>query len=195
MEIGRKKAGSGERRLMFWQAGREWNVYCDFSTETFPCRRGGRRNPTPQHRFVLRLPTDTVFGGRRFHFCSFFPFPNLHSVPMADNGKTLTLTDDNFEDEVLNADQPVLVDFWAEWCGPCRQIAPTIEQLAEDFDGRAKVGKLDVDENQRTAMKYNVRSIPTLLFIKDGKVAEQHVGAASKGDLAQKLESLAGQPA
>lgn len=114
---------------------------------------------------------------------------------MADNGKTVTLTDANFQEEVLNSDQPVLVDFWATWCGPCRQIAPIIEELADDFEGRAKVGKLDVDENQQTAMNYNVRSIPTLLFIKDGEVAEQHVGGASKQDLAQKLEALAGQPA
>ena len=115
---------------------------------------------------------------------------------MADNGKTITLTDANFENEVLNADQPVLVDFWAEWCGPCRQIAPTIEELAEDFDGRAKVGKLDVDEHQKVAQEdYKVSSIPTLLFFKDGEVVDQHLGGASKGELADKLEALVGQPA
>lgn len=114
---------------------------------------------------------------------------------MAANGKYVTLTDANFEEEVLNADEPVLVDFWAEWCGPCRVIAPTIEELAEDFEGRAKIGKLDVDDNPETAMKYNVRSIPTLLFFKDGQVEEQLIGGANKKTLANKLEALAGQPA
>lgn len=114
---------------------------------------------------------------------------------MAENGKYVTLTDANFEQEVLQSDKPVLVDFWAAWCGPCRAIAPTIEELAADFDGRAKVGKLDVDDNPQTAMQYNVRSIPTLLFIKDGEVVDQLVGGAPKSKLAEKLESLAGQPA
>ena len=107
----------------------------------------------------------------------------------------VTLTDQNFEEEVLNSGKPVLVDFWATWCGPCRQIAPIIDELAEDFEGEAKVGKVDVDKNQQTAMKYNVRSIPTLLFFKDGKVVEQMIGGTSKQKLSQKLKSLAGQPA
>lgn len=114
---------------------------------------------------------------------------------MADNPNVVTLTDDNFEDEVLNADQPVLVDFWATWCGPCRQIAPIIEDLADDFAGRAKVGKLDVDDNPRVAQEYGVRSIPTLLFFKNGDVEEQLVGAMGKNALAKKLEALSGQPA
>ena len=106
----------------------------------------------------------------------------------------LELTDSNFQNEVLESDQPVLVDFWAAWCGPCRAIAPTIEQLADDFEGRAKIGKVDVDQNQQTAMQYNVRSIPTLLFFKDGQVVDQMIGAAPKKVLAEKLESLVGQP-
>ncbi len=83
---------------------------------------------------------------------------------MADNAKYVTVTDSNFQEEVLNADQPVLVDFWATWCGPCRMIAPTIEELAEQYEGRAKVAKLDVDNNPQVAMQFGIRSIPTLLF-------------------------------
>ena len=111
------------------------------------------------------------------------------------DGKYVTLTDANFKQEVLESNEPVLVDFWAAWCGPCRVIAPAIEELAGDFEGRAKIGKLDVDHNPQTAMQYGVRSIPTLLFFKDGRVADQLIGAVPKKIIAEKLEALATQPA
>ena len=114
---------------------------------------------------------------------------------MADNAPTITGTDANFEAEVLNSDQPVLVDFWATWCGPCRTIAPTIEELASDYDGRARVVKLDVDNNPQTAMKYGIRSIPSLLFFKDGRPVDQMVGVVPKKVLAEKLDALAAQAA
>ena len=87
------------------------------------------------------------------------------------------ITDGSFETDVLKAGQPVLIDFWAEWCGPCKMIAPIIEGAAEDYEGRLKVAKLNVDENPQTAMRYGVRSIPTLLLFKDGSVAGQKVGS------------------
>lgn len=114
---------------------------------------------------------------------------------MADNAQYVTLTDSNFKEEVVNSDVPVLVDFWAAWCGPCRMIAPIIEDLAAEFQGRAKVAKLDVDQNPQTAMQFGVRSIPTLLFFKDGVVVDQLIGASSRRVLNDKLEALAGQPA
>ena len=114
---------------------------------------------------------------------------------MAQDAKYVTLTDANFASEVLESDQPVLVDFWATWCGPCRIIAPIIVELADEFEGKAKIAKLDVDHNPKTAMQYGVRSIPTLLFFKDGQVVDQLVGPALKKVLAAKLEGLAGQPA
>ena len=105
----------------------------------------------------------------------------------------LTLTDENFQNEVLSSTEPVLVDFWATWCGPCRAIAPLIEELAGDFQGRAKVGKLDIDNNTNVPMQYNVRSIPTLLFFKNGKVVDQVVGVVPKKVIADKLTGLSDQ--
>ncbi len=103
--------------------------------------------------------------------------------------KPITITDDNFETEVIGSNQPVLIDFWAIWCGPCRMIAPIVEELANEYDGRVKVGKLDVDNNQETSIRYGVRSIPTLLIFKDGKIKDTIIGAVPKSHLVQKLNS------
>jgi len=102
---------------------------------------------------------------------------------------TLTLTDAQFDQDVINSDVPVLVDFWAEWCGPCRMMSPTIDAVANDYAGRVKVGKLNVDENGQTAMRYNIRGIPTLLLFKGGKIVEQKVGAVGKSDVAKMLDA------
>jgi thioredoxin 1 len=109
---------------------------------------------------------------------------------MAENGKTVTITDDNFQSEIESADGLAMVDFWAAWCGPCRMVAPIVEQLATEYDGRVKVGKLDVDANQRTAARFNVRSIPSLLFFKDGQLVDQVVGALPKPHLERKIQEL-----
>jgi len=100
----------------------------------------------------------------------------------------INITNENFESEVLKADKPVLVDFWAEWCGPCKMIAPILEQVAEEYKDRLILAKLDVEENQNIAMQYAVRSIPTLMLFKDGDVQVQHVGMLSKEQLGQLLE-------
>jgi thioredoxin 1 len=102
---------------------------------------------------------------------------------------TLTFTDTAFDSDVLKANMPVLVDFWAEWCGPCRQMTPTIDALASEYDGKVKVGKLNVDDNGQTAMRYNVRSIPTLLLFKNGQVVEQRVGAMGKNDVQKMIDA------
>ena len=106
---------------------------------------------------------------------------------MADH-KYITATDSNFDAEVINSDKPVLVDFWATWCGPCRMIAPVIEEIASEYEGKAKVAKLDVDANPQVSMKYGIRSIPTLLIFKNGQVVDQIVGAVPKGVIDGKLK-------
>jgi thioredoxin len=103
----------------------------------------------------------------------------------------VTLTPENFDKEVLQSSTPVLVDFWAEWCGPCKMIAPIIDELAADYAGRIKIGKVNIDEHQMLASQYNVRAIPTLLLFKDGQVADQMVGLRSKRDLAASFDRVA----
>ena len=101
---------------------------------------------------------------------------------------TLTFTDENFEAEVLKSDKPVLVDFWAEWCGPCRMMAPAVEAIADEYAGRVKVGKMNVDDSPSTPPRYQIRGIPTLLLFKGGQVQEQYVGATSKDTIVKMLE-------
>ena len=103
--------------------------------------------------------------------------------------KALKFTDDSFENDVLKADKPVLVDFWAEWCGPCKMVGPIVEELAGEFEGKAKVGKVDVDSNPEVSTKYGIRSIPSLLIFKNGEVVDQIIGAVPKSRLKKQLEA------
>lgn len=103
-------------------------------------------------------------------------------------GKAVEITDSNFND-IINSDQPVLVDFWAEWCGPCKMIAPVVEELASEYDGKAVIGKVDVDSNPEVSAKFGIRSIPTLLVFKNGEVVDKQIGAVPKNVLSQKLDA------
>jgi thioredoxin 1 len=105
-------------------------------------------------------------------------------------GKAIEITESNFDEAVLQSEVPVLVDFWAAWCGPCRMIAPTVEQIASDYEGRAVVGKMDVDSNRDLALRYDIRAIPTLLVFKNGEVADRIVGNVNKGDIISKLDAV-----
>ncbi len=102
----------------------------------------------------------------------------------------IELTDANFDEIVLNSDKPVLVDFWAEWCGPCRMVGPVVEELSNDYQGKAIIGKVDVDSNPGISTRFGIRNIPTLLFIKGGQVVDKHVGVAPKSVLADKLNAI-----
>ncbi|NTW56008.1 MAG: thioredoxin [Chlorobiaceae bacterium] len=106
------------------------------------------------------------------------------------SGKYLTATDQNFEAEIIKADKVALVDFWAAWCGPCMMLGPTIEELAGDYEGKAIVAKLNVDENPQTAAKYGIRSIPSMLVFKNGEVVDQMVGAMPKNMIAKKIDQF-----
>mgnify|MGYP001361468729 FL=1 len=101
----------------------------------------------------------------------------------------LELTDQNFKETVLDSDKVALVDFWAEWCGPCRMIGPMVEELADEYAGKAVIGKVNVDHNSQTATTYGIRSIPTILFFKGGEIVDKQIGAASKAALVEKLEA------
>lgn len=105
-------------------------------------------------------------------------------------GKAVEVTDSNFETTILNADKPALVDFWAVWCGPCRIVGPIVEEIADEYDGRAVVGKLDVDSNRETAVKFGIQAIPTLLLVKDGQIADRIVGAVDKNSIKSRLDAL-----
>jgi thioredoxin 1 len=102
----------------------------------------------------------------------------------------IEITDANFEELVVNSDKPVMIDFWAVWCGPCRMIAPIVEEMSHEYEGKAVIGKVDVDSNPEIANKYGIRNIPTVLFVKNGVVADKQVGAAPKHAFASKLEAL-----
>lgn len=101
----------------------------------------------------------------------------------------ITITDANFDEVVLKSDKPVLIDFWAEWCGPCRMVGPIVEEIAKEFDGKAIVGKVDVDSNPNISMNYGIRNIPTLLFFKGGQIVDKQVGAVPKSVLTNKLNA------
>ncbi len=101
----------------------------------------------------------------------------------------LVITDANFDEVVLKSDKPVLIDFWAEWCGPCRMVGPIVEEIAKEYDGKAIVGKVDVDSNPNISMNYGIRNIPTLLFFKGGQIVDKQVGAVPKSVLANKLNA------
>jgi thioredoxin 1 len=113
-------------------------------------------------------------------------------IMASDN--TLNFTDSAFDQDVLNSEVPVLVDFWAPWCGPCRAMAPTVDAVADEYLGKVKVGKLNTDDNPGTASRYQIRGIPTLLLFKGGKVVDQRVGAMGKPDLKKMVDAHVGEP-
>jgi thioredoxin 1 len=103
---------------------------------------------------------------------------------------TIEVTDSNFEDVVIKSDKPVLVDFWAEWCGPCRMVGPLVKEIGQEFEGRAIVAKLDVDSNPEVSGKFGIRNIPTILYFKKGEIVDKQVGAVPKNIIASKLEAI-----
>jgi thioredoxin len=121
-----------------------------------------------------------------------FDYPDLDVFFLAmENSETITLNESNFDRELTQDDKPMIVDFWAEWCGPCKMIAPLLDEIAREKAGAVKVAKVNVDDNQSLSFKYNIRAIPALLFFKNGQLRDQVIGVTSKKDLLSRLESLA----
>jgi thioredoxin 1 len=121
-----------------------------------------------------------------------FDYPDLDVFFLAmENSETITLNESNFDRELTQDDKPMIVDFWAEWCGPCKMIAPLLDEIAREKAGAVKVAKVNVDDNQSLSFKYNIRAIPALLFFKNGQLRDQVVGVTSKKDLLSRLEALA----
>ena len=102
----------------------------------------------------------------------------------------LQVTDDSFDDEIINSDLPVMVDFWAEWCGPCKMVGPVVEELAKEYEGKIKIAKMDVDKNRQTPVRFGIRNIPTLIMFKGGEVVQTIVGAQTKNQLDEELKKL-----
>jgi thioredoxin 1 len=134
-------------------------------------------------RFISCSASNTEAEARRPHR---FDFVFIMASPLI-----VTLTQENFAQQVLQSPSPVLVDFWAEWCGPCKMIAPLLDELAGEYDGKVKIGKVNVDEHQSLAAQYGIRAIPTLLLFNKGEIAEQMVGAKSKRDFKASLDRVA----
>jgi len=121
-----------------------------------------------------------------------FDYPDLDVFFLAmENSETITLNESNFDRELTQDDKPIIVDFWAEWCGPCKMIAPLLDEIAREKAGAVKVAKVNVDDNQSLSFKYNIRAIPALLFFKNGQLRDQVIGVTSKKDLLNRLEALA----
>ena len=121
------------------------------------------------------------------HEC--YNLPLAYTTRIGVNTVALEFTDDNFQDEVLNADQPVLVDFWAEWCGPCKMLGPVIDELSEEYEGKAKIGKVDIDNNRDAAVKYGIQSIPSIIIFKNGEDVNRFVGISQKEELAAAIDA------
>jgi thioredoxin 1 len=121
-----------------------------------------------------------------------FDYPDLDVFFLAmENSETITLNESNFDRELTQDDKPMIVDFWAEWCGPCKMIAPLLDEIAREKAGAVKIAKVNVDDNQSLSFKYNIRAIPALLFFKNGQLRDQIIGVTSKKDLLSRLEALA----